>query len=682
MAITVPTNVMTLADIGTGNDNNPFTLINSAARNYMYPNHLAQTPVFKGVTAKRLYTGVEQVYGDGTIKVQTDKRCKVTHIISKYESTGLRDTAVVHKTPTTSVVYLDWDRMTEDGIRTWELLDVDRYSQKHPDFGFELDIVDSSLRVDDMLPEDHVIAKSPNWHPETRDYNIGFEINACNLSVPGVTEDGYIFSDEQIDKLSTTFMGSRRMGCGKYKYFLPIFGTEKNPKIMPDIGECVDETGLLAATRDYDELLAPIDMLSRNLRKVDPNYDDPIYIPANSEVIDIDVLKGNDEHIMFDSSCIQLKRYYNSLKRYNESILEVEAEAKKHGIELGPRLNNAATTSRLWLNKYSVRNTRSWRGNPIPPWELEVKYKKEQKLTIGSKVTGQHGNKGVICGIWPVENMPIDIYGTRAHIIMDGDSMAKRMNMGAPCEPMITAYLDQAKRVCKKYLDEGNLQAAWNYYYEVTSRASESHGKLMDTLNCDDSRKAQLDSFLRPSVHRELYIPPTDNNIGMVAIDKLDEFDPLRYGPVKYVDEAGNVHITVEKVIISSIYMLALEKLGHDWSAVSTSKRQHFGLLAKPSTSGRFSIPCSEKPRKFFGEPEVKLLIYACGPEIAGRLINRPSDPIATNALINSILTADKPMAMQEAVDYSVIKPNGNRATKFMANIHACDGQEFVRDPL
>lgn len=678
----VPENKMGIAEIGTGNDNNPFTIINSAARNYMYPNHLAQTPVFKGVTNKRIFTGVEQIYGEGTIKVEVPKRCRVTHIINKFKSSGLKNTAAVKKSPTTSMVYMDWDMYTDSNIKLWEMVDLDRYSQKHPDFGFEFEFVNGSIQVDDMLDEGTVIAKSPNWHPETGDYNVGFQINACNLSIVGITEDGYVVSDEFINSMSTTIMGSRRVGCGKYKYFLPLFGDERNPKIVPDIGEYVDETGLLAATRDYDEVLAPIDMLPRNLKRVDPNYDDPIYIPPNSKVIDIDVLKGNDDDIMMESSCRQLRRYYNSLVEYNESILAVEAEANKNRISLGPRLNNAATTARLWLNKYSVRNPRSWRGNPLPPWEIEVRYSKEQKLTIGSKITGQHGNKGVICAIWPVKNMPIDIYGTRAHIIMDGDSMAKRMNMGAPCEPMITAYLDQAKRVCSKYLDEGNFDAAWNYYYEITSRASQSHGELMNTLTTDEQRKHQLETFLRPGIHRELYLPPSDNNVGMYGIDKLKEFDKLDYGPVKYIDEAGNKHITVERVIISSIYMLALEKLGHDWSAVSSAKRQHFGLLAKPSTSGRYSIPCSEKPRKFWGEAEVKLLIYACGPEIAGKIINRPSDPIATNALIKSILTSDKPMAIEQAIDYTKVKPNGNRATKFMENIHFCDGQEFVRDPL
>tara|TARA_Y100001956_G_scaffold82973_1_gene107761 strand:- start:153551 stop:155665 length:2115 start_codon:yes stop_codon:yes gene_type:complete len=672
-------NQMSFREIGTLNDLNPWTLVNSGARNYMFPNMVAQTPVFSGTTPKRVITGVEGVYGKGTIKVAMPIKGRVTHIIRKFGNSGLNNTAIVDENPLSHIVYMDPDRMMESNEKVLDLLELPAFCQKHPDFGFRFDYIDHGIEVGTTIPEGTVIAKSPNWHPELDQYNISVKTYVCNVSFPGVTEDGYMVAQEWIDKLETSIMGNRRFGCGKNSYLLPIHGTEKNPKVIPDIGEHVDETGLLVATRQYDELLAPIDMLNRNMRRVDPNYDDPVYIPPNAKVTDIDIYRGNDKDIIYQGGADQLEKYYNSTKLYYEQLVDIERHAIKNRYQIGVALNNAITHARLWLGNYSARGIRSWRGTPILPWELNVKYEKRQKLTIGSKVTGQHGNKGVICGILPREKMPQNIYGQYADMAMDGDSNAKRMNVGAAFEPYTTGYLDQTKRMCKQYLAEGNVDAAVNYYSEIISRLSKTHGDMLK--ECPDIEH-EMNMFLRDGDHEELLLPPTDDHIGFIGIELAKEFDPLRYGPVRYIDEQGNKHVTLDPVLISSIDVYVVEKLGHDYSAVSTAKRQHFGLLAKPGAASRYASPVREKPNKFIGEAEGRLINYVAGPEITGRIINRPSDPIATQSLIETIVTAEQPTNIEQAIDYSVVKPNGNRARQLMSNIHYCDGLVFKRDPV
>ena len=61
---------------------------------------------------------------------------------------------------------------------------------------------------------------------------------------------------------------------------------------------------------------------------------------------------------------------------------------------------------------------------------IEVEVAVMRKVTIGDKLAGRHGNKGVISKIAPVEEMPFLEDGTPVDIILNPLSVASRMNLG------------------------------------------------------------------------------------------------------------------------------------------------------------------------------------------------------------------------------------------------------------
>ena len=73
------------------------------------------------------------------------------------------------------------------------------------------------------------------------------------------------------------------------------------------------------------------------------------------------------------------------------------------------------------------------RGDELPSGVLEVgkvSIATKRKLSVGDKMAGRHGNKGVIAKILPEEDMPFLEDGTRVEILLNPLGVPSRMNVG------------------------------------------------------------------------------------------------------------------------------------------------------------------------------------------------------------------------------------------------------------
>jgi len=72
-------------------------------------------------------------------------------------------------------------------------------------------------------------------------------------------------------------------------------------------------------------------------------------------------------------------------------------------------------------------------GDELPPGVIKlvkVYIANKRKISIGDKMAGRHGNKGVISKILPVEDMPFLADGTQVDIILNPLGVPSRMNVG------------------------------------------------------------------------------------------------------------------------------------------------------------------------------------------------------------------------------------------------------------
>ncbi|MEQ1630728.1 MAG: DNA-directed RNA polymerase subunit beta [Planctomycetota bacterium] len=94
--------------------------------------------------------------------------------------------------------------------------------------------------------------------------------------------------------------------------------------------------------------------------------------------------------------------------------------------ESADRIEEAETEKNKLVNRLS-------RGDELPTGVLEmvkVYVATKRRISVGDKMAGRHGNKGVISKILPVEDMPFLADGTPVDIVLNPLGVPSRMNVG------------------------------------------------------------------------------------------------------------------------------------------------------------------------------------------------------------------------------------------------------------
>ena len=93
-------------------------------------------------------------------------------------------------------------------------------------------------------------------------------------------------------------------------------------------------------------------------------------------------------------------------------------------------ISTRSTTSK---KRTSTKRTRSCSATNCPPGIVQlakVYVAKKRKLSVGDKMAGRHGNKGVVAAIVPREDMPFMPDGTPVDIVLNPLGVPSRMNLG------------------------------------------------------------------------------------------------------------------------------------------------------------------------------------------------------------------------------------------------------------
>lgn len=86
------------------------------------------------------------------------------------------------------------------------------------------------------------------------------------------------------------------------------------------------------------------------------------------------------------------------------------------------------------------------KGDELPPGAntvVRVYIAQKRKISVGDKVAGRHGNKGIVSRILPIEDMPFLKDGTPVDIVLNPLGVPSRMNVGQTYETLLglAAYL-------------------------------------------------------------------------------------------------------------------------------------------------------------------------------------------------------------------------------------------------
>ncbi|MHC4480438.1 MAG: DNA-directed RNA polymerase subunit beta, partial [Planctomycetota bacterium] len=123
-------------------------------------------------------------------------------------------------------------------------------------------------------------------------------------------------------------------------------------------------------------------------------------------------------------------------------VAELEEEFDPDMMDFGGARINAKVRQAYTPHSHKIEDIRNERdaklieyssGDELPSGVLEmvkVYVATKRKLSVGDKIAGRHGNKGVIAKILPIEDMPFLDDGTPVDIVLNPLGVPSRMNVG------------------------------------------------------------------------------------------------------------------------------------------------------------------------------------------------------------------------------------------------------------
>jgi DNA-directed RNA polymerase subunit beta len=140
---------------------------------------------------------------------------------------------------------------------------------------------------------------------------------------------------------------------------------------------------------------------------------------------------------------------------------------------------------------YRDKISKLTKGDELPPGVIKmvkVYVAIKRKLSVGDKMAGRHGNKGVVSRILPEEDMPYMMDGTPVDIVLNPLGVPSRMNVGQ----ILETHLGWAALQLGRQID-GMLEKEWK---GEALRAKlkkvfteEHHQKLIEGLNDEGLRR-------------------------------------------------------------------------------------------------------------------------------------------------------------------------------------------------
>ncbi|RMG60131.1 MAG: DNA-directed RNA polymerase subunit beta [Deltaproteobacteria bacterium] len=145
--------------------------------------------------------------------------------------------------------------------------------------------------------------------------------------------------------------------------------------------------------------------------------------------------------------------------------------------------------------RYQEKYDRLKKGDELPPGvnkEVKVYVAMKRKLSVGDKMAGRHGNKGVISMVLPVEDMPYLEDGTPVDIVLNPLGVPSRMNVGQILETHLGWAAKALGEQIEKFIEENFSPGAIRDWLRKVYR-SEEFSRYLDSLSDDEVLKLARD---------------------------------------------------------------------------------------------------------------------------------------------------------------------------------------------
>jgi len=273
------------------------------------------------------------------------------------------------------------------------------------------------------------------------------------------------------------------------------------------------------------------------------------------------------------------------------------------------------------------------KGDELPPGVIKlvkVYIAMKRKLSIGDKMAGRHGNKGVIARIVPQEDMPYMPDGTPVEIVLNPLGVPSRMNVGQVLETHLGWAAKELGNSLKRLLSkEVRAEAVRRWFREVFSDTT-----VWKTLNklSDDELLEYAEGF-REGIP---FATPVFDGAREPEIRHLLEVAGLPHaGKINLFDGMSGDQFD-QPVTVGYIYMLKLSHLVDD--KIHARSIGPYSLITQQPLGGKAQFGGQR-----FGEMEVWALEAYGAAHILQELLTAKSDDVYGRAKIYEAIVKGEP---------------------------------------
>lgn len=679
---------------------NPFIEHNSSPRGLMMSSHVAQIIVINKPEVNMIQTGLEFEFAKYAFMKKTEDPIEILDIIKRYETININKSVewtIIYKNHTTGEI---------------DVMEIPKFERYHPYFGFEYKFnpILDTLNKGDFINPDTILAKPPTVF-DNGEYGFGIDANVCLMTLPGVDEDGFVVSEDFCKRMDYKIYETHTVEFGSNSILLNLYGDENKFKPFPDIGEEINDTGVLCAVRDlttleYDDMLLPALMNKYDTMSFNPIFDKATYARKKGKIVDIKLWKNNRLRKEMPAGTYDLLEDYKDAyitfyKKLLHNYSNLKKEYNNYGLELklSPKLRTLITEAIgiVESDKPNTKLKKTFKKDELDLYRVEFVIEYNMDIGVKNKLSNFHGGKGTIIEIWPTENMPVDEDGVRAEILADPRSIVNRLNIGMLYERHTKAAAVKAKKLLtdkiKEFLNKSEVSKG-----DITELPDKTVLRLFKDYVLDF---VQLINSKQYNAYSELYnkkvIPEIKDILIEIVKDKFyiflrldsenrkweiiwkikhSKFKPP-YGKVKFTYD-GKEKISKRNIMIAPIYTILLNKIGDGGLACSSAKTNHFGLPIVVSKKDKNKLPYRNNPVRILGESESRIIVAYGGRYMLAELRDRAANLDTHGEVYKNLILANKPTNVKTLINRKQIAYGEDRPLTLLNSIWKTTGFQLT----
>jgi len=307
----------------------------------------------------------------------------------------------------------------------------------------------------------------------------------------------------------------------------------------------------------------------------------------------------------------------------------IQVADNKINLKVGTFVRNALQQMYLLENVYQDRCEKVSKGDDLPPGVIrmiKVFIAIKRKLSVGDKMAGRHGNKGVVSTIQPVENMPYMDDGSPVDIVLNPLGVPSRMNVGQVLETHLGRVAKGLGKKVEEFLQQNSpvkqIREFLKNVYEC-----EVAQKHFDSM--DDQTFLEFVQKYKPGIHMAT---PVFDGAKETDIHRMAEMAGLsKSGQVWLYDGMTGERFS-QKVTVGYAYIMKLHHLVDE--KIHARSIGPYSLVTQQPLGGKAQFGGQR-----FGEMEVWALeAYGAAYTLQELLTVKSDDVLGRNKIYESIV--------------------------------------------